>query len=68
MIGKEQSARPYPQIGVPEAHHPLSHHSNVPELIARIVENQSLPCGAVRKYVGRLRATPDGVGLTARSR
>src|SRR4051794_14677402 len=25
MIGKEQSARPYPQIGVPEAHHPLSH-------------------------------------------
>src|SRR5262245_2035899 len=27
MIGKEQSARPYPQIGVPEAHHPLSHHN-----------------------------------------
>src|SRR5207247_9373555 len=34
MIGKEQSARPYPQIGVPEAHHPLSHHDNVPDLIA----------------------------------
>ena len=28
MVGKEQSARPYPQIGVPEAHHPLSHHNN----------------------------------------
>ena len=28
MIGKEQSARPYPQIGVPEAHHPLSHHND----------------------------------------
>ena len=36
MIGKEQSARPYPQIGVPEAHHPLSHHNNVPELIAQM--------------------------------
>src|SRR5437867_6224198 len=34
MIGKEQSARPYPQVGVPEAHHPLSHHNDVPELIA----------------------------------
>src|SRR5262249_13423970 len=34
MIGKEQSARPYPQIGVPEAHHPLSHHDNAPELVA----------------------------------
>ena len=30
MIGKEQSARPYPQIGVPEAHHPLSHHRTSP--------------------------------------
>ena len=29
MIGKEQSARPYPQIGVPEAHHPLSHHGDI---------------------------------------
>jgi hypothetical protein len=29
MIGKEQSARPYPQIGVPEAHHPLSHHNDM---------------------------------------
>src|SRR5215470_14598344 len=36
MIGKEQSARPYPQIGVPEAHHPLSHHDNAPELIAKM--------------------------------
>ena len=36
MIGKEQSARPYPQIGVPEAHHPLSHHDNRPELIAHM--------------------------------
>ena len=36
MIGKEQSARPYPQIGVPGAHHPLSHHNDVPELIAHM--------------------------------
>ena len=36
MIGKEQSARPYPQIGVPEAHHPLSHHNDIPELIERM--------------------------------
>src|SRR6266568_4604834 len=36
MIGKEQSARPYPQIGVPEAHHPLSHHNDIPELVAHM--------------------------------
>ena len=52
MIGKEQSARPYPQIGVPEAHHPLSHHGNVPELIAQHVEDQPLSHGAVREVPG----------------
>jgi hypothetical protein len=36
MISKEQSARPYPQIGVPEAHHPLSHHDNHPDLIEKM--------------------------------
>src|SRR5205085_2309579 len=36
MIAKEQSARPYPQIGVPEAHHPLSHHNDIPELVAQM--------------------------------
>src|SRR5690606_38479067 len=34
MVGKEQNARPYPQIGVPEAWHPLSHHRQDPERIA----------------------------------
>ncbi|HEU5256040.1 MAG TPA: DUF1552 domain-containing protein [Vicinamibacterales bacterium] len=62
MIGKEQSARPYPQIGVPEAHHPLSHHSNVPELIARMSKINRYHAELFAKYVARLRATPDGDG------
>jgi hypothetical protein len=62
MIGKEQSARPYPQVGVPEAHHPLSHHSNVPELIARMSKINRYHTELFSKYVARLRATPDGDG------
>ena len=62
MIGKEQSARPYPQIGVPEAHHPLSHHSNVPDLIARMSKINHYHAELFAKYVGRLRATQDGDG------
>ena len=34
MMGREQSTRSYPQIGVPDAHHPLSHHEDDPERIA----------------------------------
>ena len=62
MIGKEQSARPYPQIGVSEAHHPLSHHSNVPELIARMSKINRYHTELFSKYLARLRATPDGDG------
>jgi hypothetical protein len=62
MIGKEQSARPYPQIGVPEAHHPLSHHSNVPELIARMSKINRYHAELFSKYLARLRATRDGDG------
>jgi hypothetical protein len=62
MIGKEQSARPYPQIGVPEAHHPLSHHSNVPDLIAQMSKINHYHAELFAKYVARLRATRDGDG------
>jgi hypothetical protein len=62
MIGKEQSARPYPQIGVPEAHHPLSHHGDVPELIAHMSKINRYHTELFSKYLAKLRATPDGDG------
>jgi hypothetical protein len=62
MIGKEQSARPYPQIGVPEAHHPLSHHNDIPELIAHLSKINRYHAELFAKYLARLRATPDGDG------
>ncbi len=62
MIGKEQSARPYPQIGVPEAHHPLSHHNNQPEVIARMSKINRYHTELFSKYLAKLRATPDGEG------
>src|SRR5206468_3195883 len=62
MIGKEQSARPYPQIGVPEAHHPLSHHNDVPELIAHMSKINRYHTELFSKYLAKLRATPDGDG------
>ena len=62
MIGKEQSARPYPQIGVPEAHHPLSHHENRPELIAHMSKINRYHTELFAKYLAKLRATSDGDG------
>ena len=62
MIGKEQSARPYPQIGVPEAHHPLSHHENKPELVERMSKINRYHTELFSRYLAKLRATPDGDG------
>ena len=62
MIGKEQSARPYPQIGVPEAHHPLSHHNDIPDLIARMSKINRYHTQLFSQYLAKLRATPDGDG------
>ena len=62
MIGKEQSARPYPQIGVPEAHHPLSHHQDQPEIIEHMSKINRYHAELFAKYLAKLRATPDGDG------
>jgi hypothetical protein len=62
MLSKEQSARPYPQIGVPEAHHPLSHHSDNPELIAHMSKINRYHTELFSKYLTKLRATSDGDG------
>ncbi len=62
MISKEQSARPYPQIGVPEAHHPLSHHDNIPELIEKMSKINRYHVQLFSEYLAKLRATPDGDG------
>jgi hypothetical protein len=62
MMGKEQSARPYPQIGVPEAHHPLSHHNDMPELIAQMSKINVYHAKLFSGYLTKLQATPDGDG------
>ena len=62
MIGKEQSARPYPQIGVPEAHHPLSHHNDVPELIEHMSKINRYHTELFSRYLAKLQATQDGDG------
>ena len=62
MIGKEQSARPYPQIGVPEAHHPLSHHNDDPTLVAHMSKINAYHTTLFSRYLEKLRATPDGDG------
>ena len=62
MMGREQSTRAYPQIGVPDAHHPLSHHEDDPERIALMSKINTYHVKLTSDYLARLRAAEDADG------
>jgi Protein of unknown function (DUF1552) len=62
MMGREGSLRTYPEIGVPDPHHPLTHHRGNPEWIERVTKINSLHMELFAGFVGKLNATPDGDG------
>jgi hypothetical protein len=62
MYGREQTARPYPQVGVPEPHHQLTHHQNDPMKMAKCAVIQTYHVLLFAEYLEKLRATPDGDG------
>ena len=62
MLGREFSARTFPEIGVSEAHHPLSHHQNVPGQIEKITKVNTYQMSVFASHVEKLRSTPDGDG------
>ena len=63
MLGRELNFRSYPEIGITEGHHGLSHHSDNPEQMARVRQGQRLS-GAALRVVPRERCEPrrDGDG------
>jgi Protein of unknown function (DUF1552) len=62
MYGREQNGRPYPQIGVPDPHHPITHHQNDPVKMDKCVKIQSYHLALFADYLDKLRKTPDGDG------
>src|SRR5262245_15658939 len=62
MYGREQNGRPYPQIGVPEPHHPITHHQNLPEKMEKCAKIQTYHVKLFADYLEKLRSTPDGEG------
>ena len=62
MLGHERSGRTYPEIGIADPHHPLSHHAGDPEKIAKIVKIDTYHVKNFAYFLDRLRSTPDGDG------
>lgn len=62
QLARETSNRSYPEIGVPESHHPLSHHGNDPEKIAKVAKITQFHVSLFAGFLEKLKATPEGNG------
>ncbi|PYR08754.1 MAG: hypothetical protein DMG00_14780 [Acidobacteria bacterium] len=62
QLARETSTRTYPEIGVADPHHPLTHHGNNPEKIARMAKINAFHVSLFAYYLEKLKSTPDGDG------
>jgi len=62
MLARDLSQRTFPQIGVPEPHHSVSHHGNNPIQIAKLAKINTYHASLMAYFFEKLRATPDGDG------
>ena len=62
MMSREVSPRTYPELGIPDPHHGLSHHQNRPEQMAKLAKLNRHHVEQLAYFMEKLAATPDGDG------
>jgi len=62
MLARELSTLSYPQIGVADGHHPVSHNNNIPEQVAKKIKVDIYHLDLFGQFLDKLRSTPDGDG------
>ena len=62
MMSRDASQRVYPNLGITEPHHSMSHHGNDPVKIANLVKLNTYHVQLFGKFLGKLSSTPDGDG------
>ncbi len=62
QLARETSNRTYPEIGVPDPHHPLSHHGNDPKKVEKIGRINRFHVSLFAEFLKKLRDTPEGDG------
>jgi uncharacterized protein DUF1552 len=62
QLARETSNRTYPEIGVNDPHHPLTHHSNDPDKIAKVAKINQFHVSLFAEFLQKLESTPEGNG------
>src|SRR5205807_9668780 len=62
QLARETSNRTYPEIGISESHHPLTHHGGDPDKIAKVAKINRFHVSLFAEFLEKLQATPEGDG------
>ena len=62
QLARETSNRTYPEIGVSDPHHPLTHHGNDPAKVAKVAKINRFHVGLFADFLKTLQDTPEGDG------
>lgn len=62
QLAREASTRTYPEIGVSEPHHPLTHHGHNEEKLAKVAKINAFHVSLFAEFLEKLAATPEGNG------
>ena len=62
VMARESSVRSYPEIGVPDSHHPLSHHQNNQEKLTKLGKLNAYHVQRLGYFIDKLQSTQDGDG------
>jgi hypothetical protein len=62
QLARETSTRTYNEIGVPDPHHPLTHHGNDPAKVERMAKINAFHVSLFAYYLDKLKSTPEGNG------
>ena len=62
LVTREGTSRPYREIGIPDGHHPLTHHRNEPALIEKVVQINTYHVKQFAAWVEKLKASKEGDG------
>ncbi len=62
QLAREASTRTYPEIGVPEPHHPITHHGGNPEKLEKVAKVNQFHVSLFAEFLEKMRSIPEGDG------
>jgi hypothetical protein len=62
QLARETSNRTYPEAGVPDPHHPLTHHGNDPQKVEKVAKINRFHVSLFAEFLKKLRDTKEGPG------